>query len=228
MKAELIDNMGSDLTVVNAARVSFAKASDWNIDTSCGEIRFEIKPQDEKLIKYLAEHQHWTPFSHCTSTFRIKAPIFVARQLFKHKVGLTENEISRRYVDGLPELYYPKEWRKKANNKKQGSSTETVEYIYPEISKVTKIDQVVAHSCGEAIATYIMLLDSGVCPEQARMVLPQNMYTEWYWTGSLYAFSRVCNLRLQPDAQEETSYIAEQISQQMLKLYPVSWIALIK
>jgi thymidylate synthase (FAD) len=226
---DLIDHMGDDLRVANAARVSFAKESDyiccrtgdrikgcWSEDAPCsGPV---LSDKDTKLIHYLAAHGHWSPFSHCFLTFRIKAPIFVARQLQKHQVGLSWNEVSRRYVDSEPEFYVPEGWRKRAENVKQGSSDETVN------------DPLLEWYFGDAQSSakyvYNILLSKGVCPEQARMVLPQSMMTEWYWSGSLYAFARVCKLRLDPHAQKETREVAQWIAEHSIKLFPVSWPAL--
>jgi len=203
MQVNLIDHMGSDLTVVNAARVSFDKTSN------------ELSHADIKLIYFLAKHQHWSPFSHAFLQFRIKAPIFVARQLGKHQVGLSWNEISRRYVDYEPEFYVPSKWRLRADNIKQGSSSEEIEY------NVTSSMQYVQQ-------TYENLLREGVAPEMARMVLPQNMMTEWYWSGSLYAFARVCQLRLDSTAQVEVQEVARQLSAHCLTLFRHSWSALMK
>ena len=211
MKVELVDKMGSDLTVVNAARVSFNKHQD------------KFKNTDEKLIKYLAVHGHWTPFGHYSIQFRIAAPIFVARQLVKHQVGLVWNEISRRYVDEDPEFWYPEHWRARAEDKKQGSTEE--EYI-DWIDRTERTGGRVAKTCEFTMHTYKTLLEAGVCPEQARMVLPQNTYTEWYWSGSLYAFARVCNLRCQPDAQKETRDVCWKIDEFAKYLFPTSWKAL--
>ena len=215
MNVELIDHMGSDLTVVNAARVSFAKESEFEVTKNSltdGFISY-LSKKDQKLIMYLAEHNHWSPFGHASLQFRIKAPVFVARQLVKHQVGLVWNEVSRRYVDDEPEFYIPKEWRLKADDKKQGSSDETIEYnIDGAIQFVTQ--------------TYQNLLNNNIAPEMARMVLPQNMYTEWYWSGTLMAFARVCNLRCAKDTQWETQQIADLIDKQASKLFPVSWSAL--
>ncbi len=197
MNIQLIDKMGSDLSVVNAARVSFAKKKD------------VLDQSDEKLIKYLADHDHWSPFGHTTLQFLIKAPVFVARQLVKHQVGLVWNEVSRRYVDYEPEFYVPFMWRGKPENKKQGSSEDEIEY------DITPTMQY----CKE---TYNNLLKAGIAPEMARMVLPQNMMTEWYWTGSLMAFVRVVNLRVKPDSQEETRMIALQMSQHLKDHFPIS------
>lgn len=209
MDVELIDYMGSDLTVANAARVSFNKHSK------------ELTMGDEKLIKFLAEHNHWTPFGHCTLQFRIKAPIFVARQLVKHQVGLTWNEVSRRYVQSEPELYSPESWRANPENKKQGSSEEeTVDWLLINEKSVT---DAVESLSSKAVALYTELIEAGVCAEQARMVLPQSLMTEWYWTGSLYAFARVCNLRCAKDTQKETRDIANRISYFAKQRFPVSW-----
>ena len=216
MQVDLIEFMGSDLTVVNAARVSMAKESSY-VEDPYNEV-WMLKHEDENLIEYLAKHGHWTPFSHPQVTLRVKAPIFVARQLFKHKQGLTENEVSRRYVDSEPEFYVPKVWRKRAENVKQGSSDDEVEHGKHMIDFGMAL-----HFSDRA---YHSLLAAGVCPEQARMVLPQSMYTEWYWTGSLAAFARVCKLRLDPHAQAETREVAQKISRIMEDLYPSSWKAL--
>ena len=202
MKVELIDHMGSDLSVVNAARVSFAKTHE----------EFDEKA-DTQLINYLAKHNHWSPFGHASIQFHIKAPVFVARQLVKHQVGLVWNEVSRRYVDSEVEFYEPTEWRLAAKNKKQGSSEETVKY-----------DVFLAHKFAKHC--YEDMLNTGIAPEMARMVLPQSMYTEWCWSGTLYAFARVCNLRCKPDAQRETQIVGWGIDKYARKLFPVSWQAL--
>jgi thymidylate synthase (FAD) len=208
MNVELVDSLGSDLTVVNAARVSFNKHHD-ELDTS-----------DEKLIRYLAQHGHWTPFGHPQMQFRISAPIFVARQLVKHQIGLVWNEVSRRYVDGEPMFYGPVKWRGKPENAKQGSSGL--------LELPLDMEKRVAQIAIECKHVYQELLEMGVAPEQARMVLPLSMYTEWYWTGSLSAFARVCNLRLAPDAQEETREIARQLAEHCVKLFPISWKYLVQ
>jgi thymidylate synthase (FAD) len=202
MNVTLIDKMGSDATVVNAARVSFAKQIEGH--------RVGLTQKDEKLIKYLAEHEHWSPFAHASLQFRIKAPVFVARQLVKHQVGLVWNEVSRRYVDDEPEFYVPFMWRKRPPKSiKQGSSKEEVEYdITNEIGILKKL--------------YNDMIEKGIAPEMARMVLPQNMMTEWYWSGSLYAFARVCNLRLKEDTQSETRDVVTHIEQVMRDQFPVS------
>ena len=205
--------MGSDLSVVNAARVSFAKTSDWDAIPEAGAVEGLLSTKDEGLIKYLAKHNHWSPFGHASMQIHVKAPIFVARQLVKHQVGLVWNEVSRRYVDDEPEFYEPKEWRLAAENKKQGSSNETI-----------KLDISSTHQ--SAKECYNNMLDLNIAPEMARMVLPQSMYTEWYWSGSLMAFARVCNLRCKPDTQLETQMVANQIDKIGEELFPYSWEAL--
>ena len=213
MNVVLVDKMGSDLSVVNAARVSFDKKHE----------AFK-EPSDTRLIQYLARHGHWTPFGHCTLSFHITAPIFVARQLVKHQVGLVWNEVSRRYVDGKPEYWMPEHWRKRAEDKKQGSSDEYVDWLSGEERTSTRV----YHVSKLAIHTYETLIGAGVAPEQARMVLPQSTLTEWYWTGTLYAFSRVCNLRCKPDTQLETQTIANEIDENARTEFPVAWDALRK
>ena len=210
MDVELIDHMGSDASVVNAARVSFGK-----------RIK-EMSEGDTKLIRYLAKHNHWSPFGHASLQFRIKAPIFVARQLVKHQVGLTWNEISRRYVDYEPEFYEVDKWRGRPVDKKQGSSEENIEWINRSIRTSALQDQVE----NVALANYNLMIGAGVAPEQARMILPQSMMTEWYWSGTLYAFARVCNLRCAEDAQYETRIVANLINEECGKLFPISWTEL--
>ena len=209
-EVELIDHMGNDASVVNAARVSFGK-----------RIK-EMSEGDTKLIRYLAKHNHWSPFGHASLQFRIKAPVFVARQLVKHQVGLTWNEISRRYVDYEPEFYEVDKWRGKPINKKQGSSEEEIEWI----DRTTRTGALQSQVENVALANYNRMLDAGVAPEQARMILPQSMMTEWYWSGTLYAFARICNLRCAEDAQYETRIVANLIDDECKKLFPISWMEL--
>jgi len=214
MAVTLIDHMGSDLSVVNAARVSFAK------------VHKEFKTEaDTKLIHYLAKHKHWSPFGHASLQFHIRAPVFVARQLVKHQVGLTWNEVSRRYVDTEPEFYTPKVWRGVAQDKKQGSSDIEIN-INPDYGGGPMMVDDYQRVLRSAKWTYKQLLKNGVCPEQARMVLPQSMMTEWYWSGTLYAFVRVCNLRCKRDAQKETQDIGWGIDKYAQELFPISWAAL--
>ena len=203
MRVELVDKMGSDLSVVNAARVSYSKVTD------------EMTDKDEKLIKYLVEHDHWSPFAHATIQFRIQAPVYVARQLVKHQVGLSWNEVSRRYVSYEPELRKIDQWRGKPENSKQGSSG--LIDLPPEV-----IDRY-NRNLDESIKIYKELVYFGVAPEQARTVLPQCMQTEWIWSGTLYAFARVCNLRCAKDTQEETQQIANEIHNICIVEFPISW-----
>ncbi|MDB4725849.1 FAD-dependent thymidylate synthase [bacterium] len=209
-------SMGNDLTVVNAARVSFGKESEWDYEESDAySFKQHMKARDKKLIQYLAKHKHISPFGHCFASFHIKAPVFVARQLVKHKF-LRWNEISRRYVDNEPEFFHPTEWRGRSEDRKQGSEG-VIESLRPTYSKtLIKI----------AMDNYKHLLSEGVCPEQARMVLPQSMMTEWYWSGSLDAFADMCKLRCAPDTQAETAEVAWEIDRNMIDLFPVSWRAL--
>jgi thymidylate synthase (FAD) len=206
MFAKCIDTMGNDLTIVNAARVSFGKR------------KKEFTEGDEKLINYLAKHNHWSPFGHGSLQFHIKAPIFVARQLVKHQVGLTWNEVSRRYVDDDPEIYEVDKWRGRPIDKKQGSDGE--------LEKQGLCENLANVASFHALNSYKSLLDAGVAPEQARMVLPQSMMTEWYWSGTLYAFARICNLRCKEDAQYETRLIANEMDKQCKEVFPISWKAL--
>jgi len=218
-----VDHMGSDLSVVNAARVSFGKKSDWMPRVHNGE-QLVLTPKDAKLISYLAKHQHKSPFNHAFATFHIKAPIFVARQLQKHEY-MPWNEISRRYVDSEPEFYQPDVWRGRSADKKQGSEGEvTMVDISGRFPLSPRTVQTL--SDGKTLEAYRNLIDAGVAPEQARMVLPQSMMTEWYWSGSLYAFAKMCGLRLKPDTQYETRLVAEQIEDKMAELFPESWTAL--
>jgi thymidylate synthase (FAD) len=228
IKVSFIDYMGNDLSVVNAARVSFNKRSNWEYKESGDAI---LSSRDKKLILYLAEHKHMSPFGHAFATFCVKAPIFVARQLVKHKF-LRWNEVSRRYIDDPPEFYEPKVWRNKSTNKKQGS-----EGAHPMLVDTQDGDgepytfDFMAWKFGcesDALSLYNMMIENGVAPEQARMVLPQNVMTEWYWSGSLDAFADMCNLRCYSDAQAETKEVADMIDEQMKLLFPVSWPALRK
>ena len=215
MKVELVDKMGSDLSVVNAARVSYSKESEWERITPAGPTPGALSDKDEKLIKYLAKHNHWSPFAHASLQFRIKAPIFVARQLVKHQVGLVWNEISRRYVDYEPELYEPKEWRGRPQNSKQGSDGT----VSIDSNEKHRLDMTME----QCKIIYNSLIGKGIAPEQARMVLPQSMMTEWIWSGTLYAFARVCNLRCAKDTQEETREVADQIHNICKEEFPISW-----
>lgn len=230
IKVTYIDHMGSDLSVVNAARVSFGKKShctetkwvkmgDWSGDMPV------VDGRDTKLIKYLAKHKHISPFGHAFASFHIKAPIFVARQLVKHKF-LRWNEISRRYVDDEPEFYVPDTWRGRSADKKQGSDPDVVidTAYYDRDDGYNTWDGDATSIAHEA---YQKMIKLGVAPEQARMVLPQSTMTEFYWSGSLDAFASMCVLRLKGDTQYETRLVAQQIDEVMSSLFPVSWKALV-
>lgn len=206
---QYVMHMGNDLTVVNAARVSFNSEST------------EFTERDGKLVNYLAKHKHWTPFAHPQITLRIKAPIFIRTQLFKHKVGFVENEVSRRYVSDAPEIYIPN-WRgKPTNGAKQGSEDfMPIDDVYNTLNRSYEM------TAKDALHTYEDLLAKGVAPEQARSVLPQGTYTEWWWTGSLSAYARVYSQRIDPHAQWEVRQYAQAIYDIIQPLYPVSWLAL--
>jgi thymidylate synthase (FAD) len=246
MEATYVDHMGDDLRVVNAARVSFSKESklvptdieQFNIEANTwfeltGErwVEWDISEQDKKLIKYLAKHNHWTPFSHPQITMQEKVPIFVARQRFKHMVGFTYNEVSRRYVDDTPEFYMPSAWRSKPEGSiKQGSGVETITKM--------QVQGIVENRSGDVNNFYFLhlassehlynsMLKAGIAPEQARMVLPQSMYTEYYVTGSLAAWARAYKQRIDPHAQLEIRELAKQWDAIIRPKFPVSWGALV-
>ena len=219
MKAELIDVFGNDLLVANTARVSMGK---WHTE-------FDAE-SDTRLIKYLARENHFSPFCHPKAMFRLELPLFVARQWEKHRIGVVrgydiydQNEVSRRYVDDEPGFFDPVYWRERPKgNIKQGSGDFLPEYLQVECGYVLE------YTHAQALLAYQRLLTLGVAPEQARMVLPQNTMTNWIWSGSLMAFARVCNLRLDPHAQAETREVAVEIDSRMNALFPVSWNALTK
>ena len=207
-----VDHMGSDLSVVNAARVSFGKKSDWLPRIHNGEAKV-LSAKDCRLIEYLARHNHKSPFNHTFTTFHVKAPVFVARQLVKHEY-MPWNEISRRYVDEEPELYEAPIWRGRSADKKQGSEGEV------------KSNANIFYHNNQSLMMYKQLLDEGVAPEQARMVLPQSMMTEWYWSGTVFSFAKMCSLRCKDDTQAETRVVADAIDEEMENLYPMSWESL--
>lgn len=207
---EYVSHMGDDLTVVNAARVSFNKESK------------ELLEKDEKLLQYLAKHNHWTPFAHPQITLRIKAPISIRTQFFKHKQGFVENEISRRYVTFDPEVYYPR-WRGKPTNGAKQGSDDFLEN--PDDSNSCHIAY--SQAVDQCFDIYNMLLRRGVAPEQARFVLPQGTYTEWWWTGSLAAYARFYGQRSDPHAQWEIREYAKAIGKTIEPLFPASWKALL-
>jgi thymidylate synthase (FAD) len=236
MKVDYIEHMGTDLSVVNAARVSFDKESayTWINQDEDGIPYMSLSQADTKLINYLAKHNHWSPFAHPQVSIRVKAPIFVARQLAKHQVGFAWNEVSRRYVDSEPEFYEPDTWRARAENVKQGSSDEAINLWevgldgepYDPNDWPASLGERLAMERTDAIDTYNMMLRVGVCPEQARMVLPQSLMTTWIWTGSLLGWSRVCKLRLDGHTQKETQEVAQMIEDIVKPLFEVSWEAL--
>ena len=205
--AELLEVFGDDLTVVNAARVSFDKLST------------EMSSKNEKLIAYLAKHNHNSPFFHPQARFRLKMPLFIAREWFRHQIGFARNEVSRRYVDSDPEFWMPTQLRERDENKKQGSKQEQIQYNGHCLAHIRATNE-------KALETYKYLLGHGVCPEQARAVLPQSMLTEFIETGSLAAYARLYNLRTDPSAQKEIQEIAEQIGFLLAEKFPISWRAL--
>jgi len=225
---DYVDHMGSDLTVCNAARVSFNKESEWGLDfdaierlKSCpynkDDVRM-LKDKDEKLIRYLAKHNHWTPFAHPQITLRIKAPVSIRTQFFKHKQGFVENEISRRYVSYEPEFYNPV-WRSKPiDGAKQGS-----EDFITEETRTNLYDAICRESYEKALHVYNTLIEQGIGPEQARFILPQGMYTEWYWTGSLAAYARFYKQRKDDHAQWEIREYANAVGKIIEPYFPVSW-----
>jgi thymidylate synthase (FAD) len=217
MQVTYIKHSGSDLDVVNAARVSFKKKSTWKLYDGENSNEFRLKDKDSKLVYYLARNKHFSPFNHCFASFHVKAPIYVARQLQKHEY-MPWNEASRRYVDEDPEFYEPQYWRKKAEDKKQGSGGNM------ELSLFRK--NCIRNISSGATTTYRELIKDGVAPEMARSILPQNMMTEWLWSATLGAFAKMCNLRCTSDTQEETRMVADSISTILGGLYPTSWNAL--
>lgn len=217
MKADLLDCMGSDLTVANVARVSMGK---WHT---------EFNPEtDTRLIEYLAKNGHWSPFSHPKAQFRLEMPIFVARQWEKHRIGVVrgydiydQNEQSRRYVDDSPEFWEPHHWRMRPESSiKQGSGGLATDLI----NAAASYDLREAHRF--SLIAYRKMIDAGIAPEMARAILPQSMYTTWIETGSLAYWARLCQLRLDPHAQQEIQHLASQVSDQMAVRFPVSWDAL--
>ena len=205
---ECLEKFGDDLTVVNAARVSFDKVS-----TSLTE-------GDKKLINYLAKHDHTSPFFHPQVRFRIKMPIFVAREWYRHTIGFARNEVSRRYVDTPPQCWVPdqNDVRERDPKAKQGSKATAVE----DSEAWALMDEQVKL----ALKTYDELLKKGVAPEVARAILPQSMYTEFIETGSIAAYARLCHLRLGADAQKEIRTYAGLVDKCLMEAFPVSWKAL--
>ena len=233
---DYIDHMGNDLTVCNAARVSFNKETEWERDTEAeqrlidskssyrAEDLHKLSNKDCKLIEYLADHNHWTPFAHPQITLRIKAPISIRTQFFKHKQGFVENEISRRYVNDKPSWYHP-EWRAAPTGFAKQGSDGLLDY---DKERLDGIDAHYHFAVTDCIHAYEALLEAGVAPEQARFVLPQGCYTEWYWTGSLAAYARFYKQRSDPHAQWEIQQYARAVGNIIRPLFPLSWNALTK
>ena len=218
ISVEYLDHMGDDLAVVNDARVSFAKKSEWEWHTSGAAAYRTLSDKDAKLIGYLARNNHWTPFAHTAIKFRIAAPVPIRTQCYKHKQGFVENEESRRYISSTPELFIPDEFRAAPEKAKQGSGG-----THPRSDGWTTF--YVAH-CQRGIDLYESMIADGVAPEQARFVLPQGVLVNWVWTGSLAAFARFYKQRTDPHAQREVAIVAEKIGKEMERLFPVSWAAL--
>jgi len=222
ISVELLDYMGSDLTITNVARVSFNK---W---------KEEFDSKDERLIKYLAEHEHTSPFRHNSIQIRCKAPIFLARQLMKHQVGLSWNEISRRYVDTDIEFFEPERWRSRPKDGiKQGSGEESVDFLIHDDedgygTEKVFLEQAYHHHVHDSLELYEKMVEAGVAPEMARMVLPQSMLTDWVWTGSLQAFYHVYRLRSGEGSQKEAQVFAKKLEEVIEPLFPKAWVALKK
>ena len=237
IKVEIIDHMGTDLSTVNSARVSFDKESTWENweaveqpSAITGNTYAEpvLSNKDKGLIKYLADHKHLTPFRHNQIQLRCHAPIFLARQLGKHQAGLSWNEVSRRYVDSEPEFFWPDEWRGRPEGSiKQGSHGIVKDIKHPEFDGSEHVAQFMNRKMKELSELYNSLLDSGIAPEMARMVLPQSMMTSWYWTGNLLAFAHVYKERIAEGAQLEAQHFAKELDKVIRPLYPVSWSALV-
>lgn len=223
IKVEYMDHMGNDSSVTNAARVSFSKFKE------------TFDEADEKLVSFLAREGHTTPFRHTQIQVRCKAPIFIARQLGKHQIGMSWNEVSRRYVDSTPEFFYPEVWRSRPEGGiKQGSGKQFNDLVqfnlefdreYNEHEK-GDIEEAYDYVINTSLDMYDQFIQNGVAPEMARMLLPQSMMTEWVWSGNLMAFAHVYNLRIDTHAQVEAQEFAKQLGEVMEKLFPVAWKAL--
>ena len=223
IEATYIDHMGTDLSVVNAARVSYRKRSEWETDYKQVPIWGQevLSKRDTKLIHYLAKHKHYSPFNHTYITYHVKAPIYVARQLVKHEY-MPWNEVSGRYVVFEADFYEPEQFRMSAEDKKQGSGEDATDDLNAEFSTIFTEEQ------QRAIAAYKKCLEMGMAEEQARSRLPLDLMTEWYWSGTVKAFHKMCSLRCASDTQYETRLVADNISEKMATLYPVSWDALMQ
>lgn len=225
MKVEYVTHWGTDLTVVNAARVSFDNESDWEITGPEHDIKVSLSNKDEKLIHYLAKHKHTSCFEHQGATLRLKVPIFIARQIQRHRT-FSYNEISRRYVDSEPEFFWPDKWRKRADNVKQGSSDEELTDFVVEGESEGTPQEVMQAMADMTLRGYMYALEAGMAPELARMILPQNMYTEFYMTGNLRSWAHFLDLRLDGHAQLEVQQVAQQVQDILTPLWPVSMKAL--
>ena len=216
IKVELLDSMGDDLDVCNAARVSFAKETQWAA-MEAGEGM--LASGDIKLINYLAKHDHWTPFAHTALKFRVAAPVPIRTQCFKHKVGMVENEESRRYISTTPEIFIPEFFRSKPEGSiKQGSGD-----VHPLSDKWLEVYQ---EMTTDSVNAYLQMLEDGVCPEQARFILPQGAIVNWIWTGNLVSFANLYNKRTDTNAQKEVQIVAELVGKEVERIFPVSWAAL--
>lgn len=241
---ELIDHMGTDLSVVDAARVSFSKESEWDwgsaeevgercIDLSYEYLNKKLKDKDVGLINYLAKHNHWTPFGQVNIKFRIKMPIFVARQAMRSNVGIVWNEESRRYIDSEPEFYEPDVWRGRPEGSiKQGSTFEFIggysqEYGVEDGCGGSEYSfSLLGNSNAACLCEYKHLLQQGVAPEMARMVLPQSTYTTVIANFTLAAAARFVGLRVDSHAQWEIQQYGKAMSELIQPMFPVSWEAL--
>lgn len=238
IKVELLDHMGDDLAVVDAARVSFNKESEWENKVSIGTTKQEerdlwlsdhqeidgcyvkLKGSDKKLIKFLAEYDHWTPFAHTALKFRVAAPVPIRTQCFKHKIGMVENEESRRYISTTPEIFVPEFFRAKPEGSiKQGSGDKhsESEHFLEKYKYVT----------AGAVEAYEEMITNGVCPEQARFILPQGAIVNWIWTGNLVSFANFYIKRTDSHAQVEVQEVAKQVGALVKEIFPVSWSALV-
>lgn len=226
IKVELLDFMGTDLDVVNAAKVSFSKESEWEWKTEHESgVPVNDTPvlaeKDIKLINYLAKHNHWTPFAHTALKFRIAAPVPIRTQCFKHKIGMVENEESRRYISITPEIFIPEFFRSKPEGSiKQGSGD-----VHPMSDYFVTSYKDLTEAC---VNEYKVMLDNGVCPEQARFILPQGAIVNWIWTGNLVSFANFYNKRTDPNAQREVQVVAELVGKEVAEIFPVSWSALVE
>lgn len=225
IKVELLDYMGDDLAVVNAAKVSFSKESEWDFETDYEsgvpvEVREVLAEKDSKLIKYLAKHDHWTPFAHTALKFRVAAPVPIRTQCFKHKIGLVENEESRRYISTTPEIFIPEFFRSKPEGSIKQGSGEKHEYSDAWLDEYKGVVDL-------AVKTYTSMLEDGVCPEQARFILPQGAIVNWIWTGNLVSFANFYNKRTDVNAQKEVQMVAQLVGKEIERIFPVSWLALV-